>query len=544
MAVATTHSPIDSPSWLRRWRVPLSAVALPIFMYTLLFVWFRFDLEPAAQMPLFMAFQASVMLGLLILVVWWLFFSGFRWLTKLVVLALAVALPIGFAQTVRRADFTGSMMPRFYFIWQDDPAGGLDRQLAAAQAASTDGLPAIDLTIGPTDFPRYRGPNVDGVVQPAALALDWATQPMKVLWKQPCGGGYAGFAVAGNVAVTIEQRRDEEVIVCYDRATGKERWKYAYPALFEQTAMMGGNGPRATPTIVEDQVFSLGATGYLVCLYGDTGQLHWRVNILGDNGAKNLYWGMTGSPLVVGPNVIVNAGVDPENNVGKAVVAYDRGTGAKVWAAGNTAGGYSSPQLVKLAGVEVILLFDAGGLVALDPATGKEEWRHEWKTFSDMNIVQPLALSGNRVFISSDAGNGGVMLHVDRNRNGWVIAKLWENRNMYVRFANPIAHRGHLYGLCNGFLTCVEDQTGKRLWKDGRFGSGQLLLVGDALLILSESGEVVTVAADPSGYRELGRLEVLTGKTWNTPALAGRQLFVRNHYEMACLELAGADAQK
>ena len=122
--------------------------------------------------------------------------------------------------------------------------------------------------------------------------------------------------------------------------------------------------------------------------------------------------------------------------------------------------------------------------------------------------------------------------------NGWVRSELWQNRNLYSRFANPVAYQGHLYGLCNGSLTCVDDKTGKRLWKDGDYGRGQVLLVGEALIVCSEGGEVATVAADPSSYRELGKQEVFKGKTWNTPAVAGNQLFVRNHYEMACLELA------
>ena len=539
MASVTAASAV-SPSWLRRWRVPLIAVALPVLMLLLLVVWFRFELEPAAQMYLFMAFELSVLLALLVLLVWWLFFSGFHLLTKLVVIAIAVALPFGFVQTVRRADFTGSMIPRLYFIWENDPADAFEQKLQAGMASSADGLPPIDVTVGPTDFARYRGPHGDGTANAAPLAPSWATSPWKVLWKQPCGGGYSGFAVAGNVAVTLEQRRDQEVIVCYDRDTGRQRWQYGYPALFEQTAPMGGNGPRSTPTIADGDVYSLGALGDLVCLDAVTGQKRWQVNIVKDSAAKTAYWGMTGSPLIVGSHVIVNPGIDPADNAEEAVAAYDRKTGTRVWAAGAKPAGYSSPQLVKLARIEQVLLFDGDGLVSLDPTNGDGLWRHPWKTFGDMNIVQPLVLPGNRVFISSEAANGGVMLRLRQEGGAFSVSEAWQNRNLFSRFANPVAHQGHIYGLCNGFLTCVEDKTGKRLWKGERFGSGQLLLVGDVLLVSSESGEVVTVAADPAGYRELGRQEVFTGKTWNTPALAGRQLFVRNHYEMACLELAAS----
>jgi outer membrane protein assembly factor BamB len=536
MSTSTTSSAI-SPARRRRWWVPIVAIAIPVVMFFVVRICFAYELIPEAQMPLATAFFFSMPLALLILAIWWLFFSGFGWATKLIVVLIAVGLPFGFTRIVRHVEVTGRMTPRFNFIWEPDPAEELRRQLQAATTASQEGLPAIDLTIAPTDFPRYRGSECNGVAQPTALAPNWAALPAKVLWQQRCGGGYSGFAVAGNVAVTLEQRDQEEAVVCYDRATGKQRWQFTHPAHFKQAPNMGGNGPRATPTIADGDVFSLGALGDLVCLDGATGKPRWQVNILKDNDAQNVMWGMTGSPLVVGGNVIVNPGVDPANNAGKAVAAYDRKTGAKVWAAGDKPAGYSSPQLAKLAGVDLILLFDGGGLVALNPENGKEEWRHDWKTFSDMNIVQPLVLPGDRVYVSSEAANGGVMLKLDRNRNGWVKSELWQNRNLYSRFANPVAHEGHLYGLCNGALTCVDDKTGKRLWKDGDFGSGQVLLAGDVLIVCSEGGEVATVAADPTGYRELSRQEVFKGKTWNTPALAGNQLFVRNHYEMACLEL-------
>src|SRR5262249_33729228 len=148
------------------------------------------------------------------------------------------------------------------------------------------------------------------------------------------------------------------------------------------------------------------------------GKLRWRVNILEDNSAKRVVWGMTSSPLVTGDLVIVNAGVDPGDNVGRALVAYDRKSGKRVWGSGTHAAGYSSPQLAKLAGREQVLLFDAGGLAGFDLTTGRELWRREWATFSDMNIIQPLVLDGDRVFISSETDNGCAMLRVRRGSSG------------------------------------------------------------------------------------------------------------------------------
>ena len=162
------------------------------------------------------------------------------------------------------------------------------------------------------------------------------------MWRQPVGGGYASFAVAGDLAVTIEQRRDQEAVVGYDVATGHERWTYSYPAHFVER--LGGPGPRATPTIRDGDVYSLGATGVLACLKAATGELKWSVNIL--DGQPNVAWAMSGSPLVYDRFVVVNPGAQTAANQGKAVVAYDRETGKPVWRAGSARAGYSSPMLV------------------------------------------------------------------------------------------------------------------------------------------------------------------------------------------------------
>src|SRR5207249_1922915 len=153
-----------------------------------------------------------------------------------------------------------------------------------------------------------------GIVHGPALARDWKAHPPRLLWRQPVGGGYAAFVLAGNVAVTIEQRRESEAVVCYNRATGEQSWVYSYPAHFSET--LGGDGPRATPTIADSEVFSLGATGKLVCLELKSGKLKWEVNIL--EGNENLPWGMSGSPLVYDQVVVVNPGAQENTASGKA----------------------------------------------------------------------------------------------------------------------------------------------------------------------------------------------------------------------------------
>lgn len=521
--------PVKRP-FFRYWLPRLVVLAAAIVVALL---WLLPESDTFERQQRIVGTLVTIQATLLLLAGWLLFFSGFRWWVRLGTLLLVVAcLWAAFKVVVRDVSFRGDMQPKLIFRWAPQQDDLLERHRQRQGGAA----PAVISEIKPTDYPEYRGRNRDGVVIGPALARDWKAQPPKLLWKQPCGGGYASFAVVGDLAVTIEQRRDQEAIVGYDTATGRERWLHPYPALFHE--QLGGDGPRATPTLAGDEVYSLGATGVLVCLDAATGGKKWSVNIL--EGNDNLQWAMSGSPLVYDNLVVVNPGKQRETADG-SLVAHDRATGKPVWRSGTAPAGYSSPMLTTLAGKRQILLFDGAGVAGYDAAGGRQLWRYEFPTYQGINAMQPLVLDGDRVFISSGYEAGSVMLHVTAGEK-WTVQELWKNRNLRCKFTSPVAYQGHIYGLDEGILACLDEKTGERKWKAGRYGHGQLLRADDLLVILSESGKLVLVEASPEGHHELGSLDALTGKaekTWNLPALANGKAFVRNHQEMACYDLTG-----
>ena len=410
-----------------------------------------------------------------------------------------------------------------------------------------------NLTIKPGDWPGYRGANRDGVTTGPKLSRDWSKAPPKQIWKQPIGGGYASFAIANGFLVTIEQRRDREVVVCYEAATGKEVWATGWDTHFEER--LGGPGPRATPTIADD-VFALGAKGRLVCLNGADGKEKWGVETLENN--NNIEWAMSGSPLVVDNLVIVNPGAQTEEAKGRAVRAYDRATGHEVWAAGNHKAGYASPQLATLGGVRQVLIFDAAGLGGYELRKGTELWRFPWPTYMGINVAQPIVVDDKTVFISSDysgEATGGALLRVTQADGKWSATEVWRTKNTVMRckFNSPVRRTtpegDYVFGLNDpGKLECVDLKTGKLVWKDDRrerrgeaFKQGQILLCDDLIVALTEFGELVLVEATPAAFRELGRIDALTTrtKTWNPPAMAHGRVYVRNEEEMACYDLTG-----
>jgi len=389
------------------------------------------------------------------------------------------------------------------------------------------------------DFPQFRGSSRrDGTIDNLALDADWTAHPPHERWRIPVGLGWSGFAVADGRAITHEQRGEQETVVCYDLPTGRELWTHANDTAFR--SIVAGDGPRATPTIAGDRVLTLGATGILDCLDLATGQPHWSVNILQDNGAENLVHGACGSPLVVGDLVIVSPG-GPD---GQSLAAYQLADGQRDWHAGSNAPGYASPQLTTLAGVEQILILNAPGVSAHDPVTGRVLWSYPWQNDQQVSVSQPL-LSPNdptRLLISSGYGKGCTLIELTPSDEDTLAAReLWTSRELKTKFTSAVVLGDFAYGLDDGILACVDLTSGKRRWKKGRYGHGQILLAGELLLVQAESGEVVLVAADPAEHRELATLTALDGRTWNHPTLAGRLLLVRNDRQAACYELPLAE---
>jgi outer membrane protein assembly factor BamB len=483
---------------------------------------------------------ALAMLSVLLLGFWLLFLSRWpRWvrLTPVVLLLTGAG---ALAASLREVHFTGDMMPVFSFRWEPTDDELLERDRARQEAEP---LPGSERTIAQVSlshpFPSYFGNLRRGEV-PGVKLLGYP--PRREVWRQRSGGGYAGFVVADGRAVTIEQRREDEVVVAYDVDTGRELWRHHTAAHFKES--QGGNGPRATPTIVKVgagnfKVIALGATGYLVCLDLQNGEPVWSADVLKDN--ANLRWGMSGSPLALKNGwVVVTPGAQTEAARGRGVIAYDMETGREVWASGTHRGAYSSPTLGHR---DQLLAFDGEGLTGYRVADGKELWHFPWLTFppQGINASQPLLLDDDRIFISSGYDMGSAMLRVKEVDGQWTVETLWQNKAMRCKFSSPVYRDGYLYGLDEGILTCLDAKDGKRLWKDGRYGHGQMLLVDKYLLILSEKGNLVLVEATPEGHHELWNLHVLSGeKTWNPPALVGNYAFVRNHEWMACYELPAA----
>ena len=406
---------------------------------------------------------------------------------------------------------------------------------------------------GLRDYPAFLGLNRHAVISDLKLARDWVKQPPRKLWRQPIGSGWSAFSVVGTAAVTQEQRGDEELVVCYDLPSGKLRWVHSDPGRFEST--LGGDGPRATPTIHEGRVYTMGAIGWLNCLDLVTGEPIWKTrSVLADVKSTPevekpvVAWGRAGSPLIVDHRVIVPGGGPPtpsaEEGTYVSLIAYDKDTGEIVGTGGDQQISYSSPSLFTIGDTKQIVIVNEKTITGHDVQTLKVLWSIPWEGGSSSNASSPQTqqISADQLFVTKGYNIGGMLFQVTCEGTIWTAKKIWHN-SLVLRgkLSNHVIAGDHAYGLDDGILECVDLKTGKKLWKGGRYELGQLLLVGDVLLVQAESGDVVLVEDNPKKHVELTRFEAIEGKTWNNPVLAGHYLLVRNSTEAACYELPVID---
>jgi len=485
--------------------------------------------------PGFVNVACYILVGLsaLLALLWFVVASGLTRRSRLGSVAVLAAGALAGAGLVELEGWTGNMVPIFR------PRFRASKDLALESTGR-----AVDLSVvAATDSPGFLGPRRDGSVD-LTLDHDWGARPPQELWRTDVGEGWSGFALVGQVALTQEQRGDQQAVTAYDLGTGELLWIHSWPGQFDQ--ILGGPGPRSTPTVAEGRVVALGPRARLVCLDGATGAPLWSHDLRAAYGMtdaleeKLIAFGRANSPLVHAGRVIVPAGGDPDGRQA-GLVAFDLASGELLWEGPPRQVSFASPVLATLCGREQVLIVNEDSASGHDPADGTLLWEHPWpgSTSGSASCSNARPLSGDRVLLSKGYGIGSALLKLRLEDEGITPTVVWRvPRALRTKFTNVVVFDDLGVALSDGILMAADLADGRRVWKDGRYGHGQVLRIGPDLLVLSEEGELLLV--DPSregGGAVRARHQVLRDKTWNQPALAGDVLVVRNGQEAVALRL-------
>lgn len=392
----------------------------------------------------------------------------------------------------------------------------------------------VSLAFG-ADWPGFLGPHRNGVSAETGLLQTWPKQGPPLLWERPVGEGYSAPVIAGKRLILFHRVGDEEVVEALDAVTGKDGWKFTYPTNYVDD-FGKGNGPRSTPLVVGEQVFTLGAEGELHCLGLESGKKVWHRSLSKDYRLRRGFFGVGTSPLVEGDLLLINVGAKDAG-----IVAFDRKTGKEMWKATDHEASYSSPIAVTIDGTRHLFFFTREGLVSLDPKDGTIRFSKRWRSRfeASANAATPVVVN-DHLFLSASYNTGAILLKVRKDG----VDEVWSNdESLSNHFTTSIHKDGFLYGFDGrqekgGRLRCVEFKTGKVRWNKDGLGCGCMMLADGNLILLSEHGDLLLVEPTPEAYREKARADrLLTGPCRAPLALSDGRLYARGSKKLICWNL-------
>lgn len=411
------------------------------------------------------------------------------------------------------------------------------------------------------DWPQWMGAGRDNVWKESGIIESFPEGGPEVVWRTPVAGGYAGPAVADgrvfvtdyvtsdNVKIGNFERREftgTERVLCLSEATGEVLWQHEYPVKY---TVSYPSGPRCTPNVDGDLVYTLGSEGHLFCFQTADGKIVWSKDLKADYETTAALWGYAAHPLIDGDNLITLAG-----GKGSHIVALNKRTGEEVWRSSTSREqGYSPPTIFEQAGVRQLVLCRPDAVSAINPADGSEYWSVPYEATSGSIIMSPIRI-GDYLYVAGYS-NKSLLLKMDPEKPA--VTEVWRDKRNVISPVNvqPFAVDNIIYGLDQkGVLRALEIPTGERLWETPEViskrpqGSGTAFIVqqADRFWLFNELGELIIAELTKDGYREIDRASVIEASNlafgrevvWSMPAFANRHVVIRNDNEIIRVNLA------
>lgn len=370
------------------------------------------------------------------------------------------------------------------------------------------------------DWPVYRGPDRNGISTEGGLAK---VSSAEIAWEKQVGLGYSAPVIGGGkVIISGHDGAETDTLICFDEATGSEKWKFSYPQPLGDLYFPGGT--TGTATIDGDRVYQLAREGELFCLDAGSGEVVWKLDMQKPEGFgySKPDWGFTGAPLVNGDQLLLNVGV--------AGMALNKKDGSILWRSKDAEAGYSTPYVFEKNGTEYAIVTNEKNYVCVETENGNVVWSHKWMTRYGVNAADPV-VSGDFILIATGYGKGAELLKWTGEGEP---ERVWKSRDLKTQMNAAVLIDGHLYGVDGDegkdgtALKCLNLESGETLWSEESIGHGTVSAAENQLIVLSEAGELQIAGASPTGFSPHFKKKVLDPKVWTVPVFANGKIYCRN----------------
>ncbi len=405
----------------------------------------------------------------------------------------------------------------------------VSKALAGSLLLSAFAAPAL------AQWPQWGGKNMDFKADATGLADRWPESGPKELWRRNLGDGYSSILVDHGRLYTMYRSADDakEIVVAIDAATGKSIWEHGYVAApSEKHRNEFGRGPRATPLIVGDRIFSIGVSGKLHCLNKEDGKPYWSQDLWKQFGGTVLSHGYSSSPIAYKNTVIVLSG-----GQGASLIAFNQSDGHVIWKKQDFDNGYSTPILIELSGKPQLVTFMDERVVGINPDTGSLEWDYEFK---GTNMAQPVWDDEAGMLFISAMGVGARGLKLTRNGNKTNVEESWKTRKIQFFHVNPIAVGDYVYGSSGSspcFFSCINRKTGKIAWRKRGFARATAVFADGKFILLDENGKLALTRATPDEFEVLSQVPLIEKVAWTVPTVVGNKMYIRDLKTIRAIEL-------
>lgn len=395
------------------------------------------------------------------------------------------------------------------------------------------------------EWPCLFGPGHDSACTETAVNLDWRSGPPPILWKRDTGETYSAPAVSRGRLILFHRVKNDEVVECLDAAGGRSIWSHRYPTNYIDRYGYNG-GPRCTPIIDDEHVYTYGAEGVLCCLTFDEGQKVWSRPLNAEYQVEQGFFGVGATPLLEGDRLVINLGAKTK---GAGIVAVDKRSGKTLWEATDHGASYATPFPADVHGKRHVFVFSEAGVVSIEPREGVARWSIPFRSrlYESVNATSPI-VSGDVLFVSASYRTGSLCLRIKEDGSQ---EELWRNlSSMDSHFSNLLVHEGHVFGFAGRHqqgaeLRCVELSTGKVKWRvESLLGRGSMLRIGERLLLWGEEGHLASASLSTARFEfaSFSKERLLTGPCWTPPVVAGGRLYLRNETRLLCLDVSPSKA--